>query len=211
MTPVMEICSLERWNRLCRRMGLAADAATYSDLVVAHAEKHRAYHTLDHIAACLRHLDEVRDQTERPDEIEMALWFHDAIYKPLSGTNEEDSADWAEDWLAKRGAEDAVISRIVTHILNTKSHGTPESLDGQFMLDIDLSILGTPKHVYDQFEKDVRFEYRRVPKFIFRKKRAEILSGFLERNRIYATEYFYEKLETQARKNLLQAIEMLQR
>ena len=79
MITALEICSLERWNRLCLRLGLSADGATYSDLITAHAHKQRAYHTLDHIAACLRHLDDVRAQTERPDEIEMALWFHDAI------------------------------------------------------------------------------------------------------------------------------------
>jgi len=205
ITP-LEICSLERWNRLCLRLGLSADSETYSDLITAHAHKQRAYHTLDHIAACLRHLDDVRSQTERPDEIEMALWFHDAIYKPLSSTNEEDSADWAGDWLYSRGAKSNVIARISDHILDTKSHDTPPSIDGQFMLDIDLSILGTPDTIYNAYEKNIRFEYRRIPKFIYRKKRADILSTFLKRERIYATDYFYERLETQARDNLSRAI-----
>lgn len=203
------VCSLERWNALCQRLNIAADGETYDALITAHAEKHRAYHTLDHIAACLRHLDDVSDQVTRPDEVEMALWFHDAVYEPFSGTNEEDSAKWASEWLQKRGTETAVVTRISDHILATKSHGRPESQDGCFMLDIDLSILGTKAEVYDRFETDIRREYKRVPGFIFRRKRKAILSGFLARESVYATTYFHGKLETQARLNLRRAIAAL--
>jgi len=187
-------------------LGKKPDGETYGALIKAHAQPHRAYHTLDHIAACLRHLDVVRDKAERPEEIEIALWFHDAVYEPFSATNEEDSAEWAADWLQDRGLGKAAIARIADHILDTKSHDTPATLDGQFMLDIDLSILGTPVPIYDQFEMDVRREYRRVPSFIFRKKRKVILEGFLSREAIYETEYFHDKLESQARENLTRAI-----
>ena len=205
----LDICTLKRWNGLCQKLGIAADGETYDELVTAHAQKHRAYHTLDHIAACLRHLDSVNDKVESAEEIEMALWFHDAVYEPFSDSNEEDSAEWAADWLQERGADKPVISRITDHILDTKSHETPQNLDGQFMLDIDLSILGTPPDIYDEFERNIRREYKRVPGFIFRKKRKAILEGFLGRDRIYATDHFFEKLETQARVNLGRAISQL--
>ena len=208
MSPLV-VCSLERWNTLCLRLEIAADGATYNELIEAHAQKHRAYHTLDHIAACLRHLDNVRDKLEKPDEVEMALWFHDAVYEPFSSTNEEDSAEWAADWLQERGAAKSVIARIADHILDTKSHDTPVSLDGKFMLDIDLSILGTPPEVYDEFELNIRREYKRVPGFIFRKKRKAILEGFLARGAIFTTEYFHERLETPARINLVRAVSQL--
>ena len=204
-----EVCNLKRWASLCQNLGMTSDPETYGALIKAHAEPHRAYHTLDHIAACLRHLDEVRGQTECPDEIEMALWFHDAVYDPFSATNEEDSAEWAADWLQDKGLDKSVYGRIADYILATKSHDTPASVDGRFMLDIDLSILGTPVQSYDQFEIDVRREYRRIPRFIFRKKRKAILEGFLTRGRIYGTEFFYNKLETQARINLTRAINNL--
>ena len=139
----------------------------------------------------------------------MALWFHDAVYDPFSASNEEDSAEWAADWLQERGLGNFAIARIADHILDTKSHDTPATLDGQFMLDIDLSILGTSIEVYDQFEVNIRREYRRVPGFIFRKKRKAILQGFLARKAIYATKYFHDKLESQARLNLSRAISSL--
>jgi len=203
------ICSAARWSALCSRLGIEPDPQTYDALVSAHAEAHRAYHTLDHIAACLRHLDDVRDLADRPDEIEMALWFHDAIYAPFSATNEEDSAAWAADWLQDKGMDKSVIDRISHHILDTKSHDAPKTTDGQLMLDIDLSILGTPEQVYDEFETHIRREYRRVPGFIFRKTRKAILEGFLARERLYNCGYFYESLEAQARMNLKRAISKL--
>lgn len=205
----LDTCTFERWNALCLRLGMEVDGKTYNELIAAHAQPHRAYHTLDHIAACLRHLDIVQHNLRNPEEVEMALWFHDAVYDPFSASNEEDSAEWAADWLQDRGAAKPVFIRIADHILATKSHHTPESLDGQYMLDIDLSILGTSPAIYDEFEVNIRREYKRVPAFIFRKKRKAILEGFLARDQIYATPYFHEKLETAARVNLLRAVSQL--
>ena len=205
----LKTCSLERWNTLCLRLDLSADGGTYNELITAHAEPHRAYHTLDHIAACLDHLDDVQESVDHVEEVEMALWFHDAVYEPFSHSNEEDSAEWAADWLQDRGASKAVTARIADHILETKSHKKSKSLDGQFMMDIDLSILGTRPDIYDAFELNIRREYKRVPSFIFKKKRKEILEGFLARDEIYTTPYFKQKLETSARVNLLRAISQL--
>jgi len=172
------LCTLSRWNALCLSLGLSADGETYQELIHVHSEAHRAYHTLGHISACLNHLDDVISKVDNAQEIEMALWFHDAVYEPFSASNEEDSAEWAADWLQERGANKAVISRIADHILDTKSHDKPKTLDGQYMLDID-------------------------------QKRKTILQNFLARDRIYATNYFYDKLENQARINLIRAISQL--
>jgi len=202
----LDVCDVERWNNLCVSLNIESDDAIYSALVEAHAEKHRAYHTLNHIAACLRHLDIIRDKSERPEEIEMALWFHDAVYKPFSSTNEEDSAKWAATWLRERGVSEDVVKRIEGHILATESHVSPEALDQQYMLDIDLSILGSPPKVYDTFERNIQLEYKHVPGFLFRKKRKAILEGFLARPEIYTTPHFRQALESQARTNIAHAI-----
>jgi len=55
----------------------------------------------------------------------------------------------------------------------------------------------------------VRDEYKLVPYFLYRKKRKEILTSFLERERIYQNDFFYDKFETQARANIGSAIKML--
>jgi predicted metal-dependent HD superfamily phosphohydrolase len=52
-------------------------------------------------------------------------------------------------------------------------------------------------------------EFDSVPSLLFRRKRAEILESFLARPRIYTTELFGERYESQARHNLAKAIERL--
>lgn len=194
------------WHQLMRAFGLSENDETYDSLLKAYSQKHRAYHTLEHIDACFRHLDAISQQATYLHEIELALWFHDAIYKPFSSTNEEDGAELAKTFLFKNSIEPEIIERIRQLIILTKEHAAPQTNDGKLMLDIDLSILGAQEHIYVEFEKNVRKEYKRVPSFIFRKKRKEILTTFLKRPRLYHTPYFFNRLETQAKSNLTLAI-----
>jgi predicted metal-dependent HD superfamily phosphohydrolase len=202
--------SYDRWKSLMGVFEFPENQLTYEALIKAYSEKHRAYHTFDHIAACLRHFDAAKDQLDHPHEVELALWFHDAIYKLFSSSNEKDSAIWAQEFFELNEFEDDdVIDRVFDLIMVTEHSGATKTTDEELMIDIDLSILGTAPETYDQFEKDVRFEYKRVPGFMFRKKRREILSEFLERDRIYHDPYFHDKLEAQARVNLANAIGQL--
>src|SRR5687767_6965684 len=95
----------ERWSALMKAFGFASYEETYGLLATAYAEKHRHYHTAQHIQACLRHLDTCASQADASEEIELALWFHDAIYKPLSRWNENKSADWAVRFLSVNDAD----------------------------------------------------------------------------------------------------------
>lgn len=200
---------LEGWHQLMMAFGIPENNETYHRLLTAYSEKHRAYHTLEHIDACFRHFDDVLEHSTYPHEIELALWFHDVIYKPFSATNEENSANLVKSFLSQNAVSTEVIERVNDLVILTKDHVAPQSADAKLMLDIDLSILGTEKHIYAQFEKNVRREYRRVPSFIFKKKRKEILKSFVERQRIYHTAYFFDGLETQAKRNLTWAINNL--
>lgn len=199
-----------RWKSLMAAFSLNENTDTFDALINAYFETHRAYHTWDHIAACLKHLDAVRGLADHPQEIELALWFHDAIYKPFSSTNEKDSAIWAHEFFELNNYEDDVaVDRIYDLIIVTEHTGEAQTNDQRLMIDIDLSILGTPSDIYDQFEKEVRFEYKRVPRFLFKKKRRAILQEFLARDPIYHNAYFRDKLDAQARPNLRNAIQTL--
>ena len=200
---------LECWHQLMLAFDISENNDTYHKLCAAYSEKHRTYHTLEHIDACFQHFDTVLEQSTYPNEIKLALWFHDVIYKPFSTTNEEDSADMAKSFLFQNAVKPEIIERVKDLIILTKDHAAPHSVDAKLMLDIDLSILGTEQHVYAQFEKDIRREYKRVPSFIFKKKRKEVLRSFIERPRIYHTPHFFNTLETQAKHNLAWAINNL--
>jgi len=200
---------LDRWQQLMDNLGVPSNEATYQALVKAYSEKHRRYHTSEHINATLKHLDSVADLANDAIEIELALWFHDAIYKPFSASNELDSAVWASEFLLENEVEQSRIDRVHALIMATVHTAETAGNDQLLMVDIDLSILGSRPEVYNQFEKDVRYEYKLVPYFLYRKKRKEILISFVERDEIYRNEVFYEKFEKQARANLANAIEAL--
>lgn len=199
----------DRWQRLMRALGLAANEATFASLSKAHAQDHRHYHNADHIAACLKHLDDVSEFAEKPLEIETALWFHDAVYDQHSSSNERDSADWAIGFLRENAVPEDVVSRIDRLIMVTAGHGVTSSIDEDLMIDIDLSILGESPEAYDRFETAIRKEYNHVPDALFSQKRGEILMEFLGREQLYRTQHFIDNFQSQARINLANAIAAL--
>ncbi len=199
----------EQWISLMQAWSFSENQATFEELIKCHQAKGRFYHSNEHISACLQHLDEVKDQVQDWKTLALAFWFHDAIYNPFSSSNERDSANWAMRFLAENDASKDQIDRIEALIMATCHNAEAADSDMQILIDIDLSILGTRPGVYDIYEKNIRKEYRRVPRFIFRKKRKEILQQFLNQPRIYGSQYFYDLLEEQARANLKRAVEQL--
>lgn len=200
---------LHRWVELMHQLELMDNQATYAKLTQAYTEKHRHYHSDAHINACLQHFDAAKHLAECSAEVELALWFHDVIYKPLSSTNELDSANWCAKFLAENNVAAETVQRIFTLIMATCHAAEPVGNDEALVVDIDLAILGAPENVYQAFEANVRQEYQWVPSSIFKSKRKEILRSFLEREKIYRHAYFYEMLERNARKNLAEAISRL--
>lgn len=202
--------NIERWEALLAGLGARLESETFSKLQAAYAQKHRAYHTTRHIDECLGLLDEFKSLTAQPAEVECALWFHDAIYEPMSSSNEERSAAWASEFAQRVGVSADAVARIASHIMATRHVGMPADDDARLLVDIDLAILGSEPNRYAEFERDVRKEYRWVPGIVYRRKRAEILQSFLDRARIYHWEPVYARFERQARVNVSGAIKTLQ-
>lgn len=182
---------------------------TYAALIDAYREPHRHYHTTRHIEDCLSKFDLLRAQASRPDEIELALWFHDAIYRPYRPRNEEKSAEWAARFLAEAGAGDDLVARVRDFILVTRHEAVAADRDAAIVIDVDLSILGTCAEHYQRFEQQVRSEYRWVPGVIYRRERRKILGQFLARDRIFTTDEFFSRYEARARMNIEGAIRNL--
>jgi predicted metal-dependent HD superfamily phosphohydrolase len=207
----MDGVSAGRFGRVCRELGVAADRATYDRLVAAYGARGRHYHTVEHLAACLRELDSARTVAEFPAEVEIALWFHDAVYKSRARDNEARSAAWAATFLEAGGCAATARERVERHIMATRHSEAKASGDTALVVDVDLSILGQPPEVYRQFEADVRREYWWVPAAIFRRERARILRSFIERLHIYRLGTFRDRYEAQARRNVGEALSALER
>ncbi|MGI9335315.1 MAG: HD domain-containing protein [Gammaproteobacteria bacterium] len=200
---------IERWQSLMQRMGVAENADTFEKLLAAYSEPHRFYHTTEHISKCLEHLDEATHLAGSHEEVEAALWFHDAVYDPQSEDNEARSASWAAEFLTYAGLCERTSTRVRDHILATQHDAAPCDADSALVVDIDLAILGSTPPEYQVFETNVRKEYEWVPGPLFRRKRRAILSSFLERPNIYLNEHWRSRYEASARGNLRSAIRAL--
>jgi len=174
-----------------------------------YAEPHRSYHTTRHLEECFAKLDEGRAHAERLYEVELALWFHDAVYEVRNSDNEERSASWAQAAVSAAGIDNAIGSRVRDLILATRHDMAPSTKDAAFLIDVDLAILGAQAERFDEYERQVREEYSWVPGFLFRRKRREILEGFLRRPTIFSTEFFRARYESAARANLTRSIQQL--
>ena len=68
-------------------------AGIHQRLIDAYAEPQRHYHTLAHIQHCLGMFDQCKSLLANPEAVELAIWFHDAIYVPSACDNEALSAE----------------------------------------------------------------------------------------------------------------------
>jgi len=186
-----------------------ANADLLQRLLDSYSEPHRSYHTLQHLQECFTQLDSMRASAERPAEIELALWFHDAIYGTRSRDNEERSAQWAHESALAGGTSVDVADRIRDLILLTKHNAVPRGRDGEILIDVDLGILSAEPARFDEYERQVREEYRWVIGPLYRRERRRILQEFASRPVIYFTSQFRASRERQARDNIARSLARL--
>ena len=105
----------------------------------------------------------------------------------------------------------AKTDKVYEFILLTKHPSEPNSVDEQFLIDIDLSILGASPEIYKTYEENIRKEYSFVPEYLYKKGRSKLLQTFLNKKKIFKTEIFAELYEGHARNNLATAISKLLR
>jgi predicted metal-dependent HD superfamily phosphohydrolase len=200
----------KRWTALWLRLGAQGPGVdTFAQLNLAYGDPARTYHTAEHIRDCLAELDRARGLAVQPDEVEAALWFHDAVYDARAPDNEEQSARQAQAALTAAGVSIGRARHIADLILATKHVALAGPGDAQLLCDIDLSILGRSPEAFAEFERRIRQEYAWVPEPTYRTSRSEILAGFLRRRTIYQTDYFRDRYEAPARQNLHRLIKRL--
>jgi predicted metal-dependent HD superfamily phosphohydrolase len=183
--------------------------ALYDELLAGYAGPQRHYHTAQHLDECFAQFDGARVLAEHPAEVELALWFHDAIYQPRRTDNEAKSAEWARTSALAAGVAADAAGRVHSLVMATRHEAVPQGRDQEVLVDVDLSILGALPTRFDEYERQVREEYSWVPGPIFRRTRRGILQGFLDRPEIYSTGPFKARLEAAARANLARSIALL--
>lgn len=177
----------------------------YKIIVKKYGSSNRYYHNLDHLSLMLSEAKRFENRINDYDSVCYAIWFHDIIYDPLRGDNEERSADYAKKFLVRIKFENKRIKKVEQLILRTKDHtiqNVNESFDMKFFLDLDLLILGIEREQYVKYAKNIRKEYDFVPDNIYNKERKKILKQYLNSQYIFKTKKFRDLFEKQARNNI---------
>ena len=210
---------IDLWQGMgCNHPDLAAAA---NALILRYEDPKRAYHNRTHLEDVLQKLDwaqtALHDSGELQDldpaarkrmfqTIELALWYHDAIYDAKAKNNEAKSRD-----LMKRDAEryhlaPAFVSDAARLIELTAHHSRAERLYERIMVDCDLAILGADKQAFKKYGEGIRREYAHVPDALYRPGRAKVLQHFLDQKPIFKTRAFSDRYEQTARQNLAHAL-----
>lgn len=201
-----------RWNRLCERLHIEGELSqtTFQELVARYSEPHREYHTLTHIQECLKQFDVLRDHGPNPFAVELAIWFHDAVYSVRRKRNEEESAIKMVSFATIANIDSKTIEIAINCIQASKHDCFPQTHSEQVMIDVDLAILGQTWPQYELYTQQIRKEYAHVPHVMYVLNRRQIMKRFVdERPYIYFTPHMREHHEAQARANIARELHSL--
>ncbi|MBM0741560.1 hypothetical protein JOY44_08015 [Phormidium sp. CLA17] len=201
--------AIAHWQKTWQQLGAEGNVELYELICARYAEPHRRYHTLQHLNECFNHFEQIREQATHPPEVELAIWFHDAIYELASKDNEQKSAEWVRTSVIAHGLPEAIGDRVYSLIMATKHDAIPTSRDAEVLVDVDLGILAAEPERFDEYEQQVRAEYKWVPELIYRRERGKILKGLMGRSQIYSTPLFQDRYEAKARQNLIRSLTKL--
>ena len=164
----------------------ALATAVAAELQARYAADGRFYHTLAHIHDVLQHIYPHLAQARQPLALQLAAWFHDAIYDPRRHDNEAQSAAYATAVLSQFALSPAIIDDVARLIALTERHETAVTdTDGHILLDADLAVLAADPARYDAYAGAIRQEYAPAPEAAYRQGRAAVLQRLLARPLLY--------------------------
>lgn len=182
---------------------------TWKEIENYYSEKHRYYHTLQHIEHLYDFLESKRSDIVDWEVLMWSIFYHDIIYNPSKSDNEEKSAVKMREIASKFGVEKRIIEQSYCQILATKKHEITDDNDTALFTDADLAILGSDWNDYAAYAKNIRKEYSIYPDFMYNMGRKKVLKHFLAMENIFKTPIFRTKLEQRARINLEKELKLL--
>ena len=214
IAPENSIVMRQAWSRLLEKYRASpADGAPVFDLLVAaYSAPDRHYHNLEHLDEMFRVAGRLMTITDDPTALQLAIWFHDAVYDSRARDNEARSAELAVALLGPIGVPRSELER-VTQLIHVTAHFAnphpPGNRETAILRDADLAILGSPADRYQRYAADIHKEYAWVPEAEYRQVRSQVLQHFLARPRVFWTDTLYEECEKQARMNLAAELKAL--
>ena len=182
-------------------------------LIGYHLQPVRYYHNIQHVISVLEDFRMLHSMGlwSHPEEVHLAILYHDSIYAYGAADNEQRSAVLAvcdaQRWLGDHGLNLEYVHRL---IILTASHGSePEHLSAEeaLFLDCDMAIIGSDWRAFDEYQRQIEQEYTQVyTRPMYRAGRHRFLNRLYKSERIFFSDHFHQRLNEQARTNLQRAL-----
>ncbi len=196
---------LASWERAlpgCLTLGAA--------LLDRYDEPTRRYHDRRHLRDVLAGIGLLGGHAADLVAVQLAAWFHDAVYEVGRSDNEEKSARLAEEMLTWTAVHPSVITEVARLVRLTSTHDPSQADDnGSVLCDADLAVLGSDRHRYADYVADVRAEYAALDDMAFRSGRAVVLQQLLSLHSLFRTPEGHRRWEAAARANIQRELESL--
>ncbi len=179
----------------------------------AYTEPHRAYHSIAHLYQGWRELEAFIAEagpeaeaftTENYRLLLMAWWMHDLVQEPFEGKNEARSLDRGRVLLGEQlhQADASLLQELVVTATQHLQAPEPQHPLARLLHDLDLSILGQKPELYQRYKEGVAQEYSAMDSTVYQAGRAHVLRQLLDKEPLFATDYFRNKYEAAARANI---------
>ncbi len=206
MEPVIDLQT--EWTALCSHYSKNDELiqSFWQEIEKNHRDDDRHYHNLDHLRFMYGLFESIREHLDNPNAVLFAIFYHDYVYDASKRDNEKRSAEIAEEKMKKLDVDSDTIHRCTKHILATAKHEESSDPDTNYLLDLDLAILGAETEHYFAYAKSVREEYNMYDELTYLNGRKKVLDDFLSRERIFHTKPFHRLFEERARANILEEL-----
>lgn len=189
-------------------IGCAKPSEAYSALRKFYSGDDRHHHNLAHIVDGLNKLSEFYAEIKDFRAFVFGWLFHDAVYDARSSTNEEDSVKAMRQFGKDFEIDQVLIECAEPFILVTKhGHKQPETSDQQWLVDLDMSILGESLPVFTLYEQNVRREFVHLSDKEWDQGRGAFLHNLP--SPLFHTDYFKRHYGNQVERNIKASLAMI--
>jgi predicted metal-dependent HD superfamily phosphohydrolase len=192
---------------------------TADRLLARWRDPERRFHNLKHLVDVLARVDELGEETHEPAIVQLAAWYHGAVfdsakykaYATIGGEDEVASALIAVEELTALGVPAERAQRVGDLVSMLVRHSpAPGDMDAAVLCDADLAMLAAEPQKYKTYLQDVRAEYAHVPTPDYLRARARILSKLLARKTLFHSPLSVQ-WESTARQNLQAELHRVER
>jgi predicted metal-dependent HD superfamily phosphohydrolase len=171
-------------------------------IIKKYSENNLSYHNWGHIQEMFMIADSLGIKLSQSQEL--AILFHDVVYKAGAKDNEEKSAYFMRKELEDTGIPESVIEQAEQIILDTATH-QPSIPESKVVLDLDMAHLSFDFNIFLYYRDKIKEEYPYISDEDFYQGEISFFDNVLKQDKILFTNHFSEE---QLRYNLKQKILM---